>query len=445
MGKEGRRYVLNRSSKRFEYIADDYSYPLPESIQQANVSFPTPFLVTSPSSSQPLVSISPHPSHILVPLTPRLQSPNPPVYPPLPHHVPAWLTPMTLTFKVNVLGKPDEMLKFAKNVWKTQRVLVDVEVQRVGVGGVGDWLGKLGKTKEGVSLKLDYASEFRSSLTITSVVVCNSPSKLNLPPPLPLLSPADPLPNRALLIEPHLPPSLLFSFLAVPRLPNLPYPPPTNLTDIIHLDSYSVHRSIPPSSPVTASPPKLILDASASIPNLVQGIAGHFPFEIDFQVGVVLPKSDGDGDKPEDENLLISSSDGKALNRIAVVHTLPLSLNPTAKNIPIYITGEILPPPPPSNSTPPGESPLGNFVRSYLASQPLPLVLTHLPKNGSSSPSRSSLPKPISDILSAITPLMFPVPPPNPPIHLIRSVTIEDMRISTGGKGKRILASGTVL
>lgn len=211
------------------------------------------------------------------------------------------------------------------------------------------------------------------------------------------------------------------------------------------------------------------------MPNVLLGIVGHFPFELEFDIGVVLPdESAGDenGEVGLSEDRQSSGRPGEmrqsgfleeeakkrenTRNVIARVHTKPIFLHPTAKNITVFVTGEILPPP--STPSPPSsastlsvatagddiipltntETPLASFVRSYLASTPLPLLLTHV-----RTPS-SSTPKPISDLLALVTPLEFPIPPPDPPIHLIRSVTIEGMKVGTSKDGKTILASGTV-
>lgn len=225
-------------------------------------------------------------------------------------------------------------------------------------------------------------------------------------------------------------------------------------------------RSEPSNHP--GHPSKLLLTAIASAPNFLAGIAGSFPFSALFSVGVILPQAAA---LSPSQLRSRSATD----NEIALIYTLPVVLDPFAKRISVIVEGHVVLNQSPSSSDDNDDdetdddsmekSPLAIFVQSFLASDPLPLLLTHIPPSEQEAEQPPHVvPAPISRILGALD-LAFPIPPPDPPIKLIRSVragmgyhlaelllmvyairyiTVEGMKISTSKDGKTILASGTV-
>lgn len=172
------------------------------------------------------------------------------------------------------------------------------------------------------------------------------------------------------------------------------------------MDDYSVYPSHEPVS-------RLLLDAGASIPNFFTGLTAYFPFRFDFDAGVVLP-----------DNALPG-------NRIAHVQSLPMDINPAFGRIALNASGEIVSSDKPADGSP---SALSRFIQAYLRNDPYPLLLQPLPS--------ANVPPPIWEIVRSFPPLVFPIPKPDPPLQLMRSVGIENMKITPSGK--IVLASGTV-
>ena len=182
---------------------------------------------------------------------------------------------------------------------------------------------------------------------------------------------------------------------------------PLNLSQLVHLDSYSFS---------TDQANALTIVAHASLPNPLTNITTTIPFPVPFSIAL---------------------SDG---SKMAEVLTEPIDIHPS-RHLNLTMSGRIL-----VNlsqdSAADHDSPLSGFLQKYLHGMDNPIIVTGL----SQIPSFANVSdKPPSWLLQGLSSLSLPLifPGPRPPPRIIRSVTIEHMRISE--RAGKMRASGTVV
>lgn len=92
--------------------------------------------------------------------------------------IPSWLTPVTLQFRVDLLGEPTELIEVAKRAWAKQSIDVEASLAKVNVSGVGKWLSLIHRAQKGVKMKLSVPSEL---LDFSLVAVDMSPVAFRVP------------------------------------------------------------------------------------------------------------------------------------------------------------------------------------------------------------------------------------------------------------------------
>ncbi|ORX34943.1 hypothetical protein BD324DRAFT_633320 [Kockovaella imperatae] len=187
----------------------------------------------------------------------------------------------------------------------------------------------------------------------------------------------------------------------IPHLNGLPRPGhQLNLSELVHLDSYHLQ---------TIGTSALGINASATLPN---------PFA-EYDLGLDIPFA---------LPFLISLSDGSAMARVT---TSPLRLD-SAKALHLSLEGEII-----ANLMHRNTSSLSTFLQRFLHGQDNPIIVS-----GLKVPAANPPPQWILEVLPDVA-VSLTFPGPQPPPKVIKSVSIEHMRISE--RAGQFLASGTVV
>lgn len=191
----------------------------------------------------------------------------------------------------------------------------------------------------------------------------------------------------------------------MPRLPGLPHPGhPLDLSSLVTLRDYTLKTT----------PNALTISARAAVPNIIPDVNASIPFGLPFSISI--PGADSE-------------------QFLAEVVTKPVSLNPHV-DINVEMTGQIVAD---LQST---AAPLSGFLQNYLHGLDNPILVRGLAKLPLFAPSYTPPPQWLLASLPSLSlPLSFPGP--QPPPQVIKSVSIEHMRISESG-GK-MLASGVVI
>lgn len=188
------------------------------------------------------------------------------------------------------------------------------------------------------------------------------------------------------------------------------------------LRSYSLETSSGSSLYPSSGHGVLAIKALATVPNVLSDINATIGFGLPF--AIFLPQ-----DNPSD-----------AAVKMAEVMTSPIFINPLAKDIEIRLQGRVVADL--GKLAAMSSSSLSLFLQNYLRGEDNPIVVQGL----------SSVPKAIAPIsgppswlLHSLPTLLLPLsfPGPRPPPQIIRSVTIEKMRL-TEQRGK-MKASGLVI
>jgi hypothetical protein len=189
--------------------------------------------------------------------------------------------------------------------------------------------------------------------------------------------------------------------------------------------------------------PHLRITAVATAPNPIPQMSFSLPYEFGF--GIYLPHSQS---QVVDEQQPVYPSQNATLVEVAQVVTAPIELR-GQERVAVHINGFVQVEPDALAGEGGGsadESPLSGFLRNYMRGLDSPIIvkgLSYLPWN--STISRGAIPSPprwITDIVRSLE-LNVTFPGPKPAPKLIRSVTIQDMRISES-RG-HMTASGLVL
>ncbi|WWD06000.1 hypothetical protein V865_004085 [Kwoniella europaea PYCC6329] len=204
----------------------------------------------------------------------------------------------------------------------------------------------------------------------------------------------------------------------IPHIPHLPNPgTPLNLSELVTLQHYSFDT--------TQSPKALTIQAIATVPNFAPDLNATLDFSLPFSIAL-----------PAVQNGLVGES------KMAEVITEPISIGGTTKDILLNISG-VITADLSERSSLTGSSPLSLFLQNYLHGKDNPILVQGLSNLPSFVPSTIVHPPNwlLHTLPSLSLSLNFPGPKPTPKI--IRSVTIEHMRISESqGKMK---ASGIVV
>ena len=208
-----------------------------------------------------------------------------------------------------------------------------------------------------------------------------------------------------------------------------------DLAKMIRLESYNIETT---HLNGTAKDSRLQITALASVPNPVLGMQFDLPYSFGFGIFLRVPS----GDSGAADTLL-----SRKRAKMAEVVTDPISLH-GQQRINVHIRGFIQSdrPATDTNTSSDSDPALSTFLRNYLHGLDNPVVvqgLPYLPWNGSVLD--RGLPAPpswMSDIVQTLQ-MEIAFPGPHPPPKLIKSVTIQNMRISESRGQMR--ASGLVV
>jgi hypothetical protein len=226
----------------------------------------------------------------------------------------------------------------------------------------------------------------------------------------------------------------------VPDIPGIPAGE-TNLSKLVRLERYTVETD---QGLIGASPtPQLRVSAIATAVNPFRNMNFTIPYRLGF--GIYLPplKDEVPSYRFNDSNV------SPPMAKMAEVTTAPIRLF-GQERVTVNITGYVVPDFVPTGVEQGKEessenSPLSRFLINYLHGLDNPVVvqgLPFLPWNDTASESGETPPAWIMNALPSIS-LDVSFPGPNPAPKLIKSVTIENMRISESA-GK-LRASGLVV
>ena len=220
--------------------------------------------------------------------------------------------------------------------------------------------------------------------------------------------------------------------LTVPELPGIP-PQDTDFSKLVRLDSYSLNSNRTDDAEAST---RLQISAIATAPNPVPNMA----FDIPYQFGFAIYLQGGAG--PE------AARTGGQITKMAEVSTGLIRLR-GQKRVAIQIDGSLLSTFSTSIDEPvsgeDNDSALSVFLRKYIRGLDNPVIvkgLSYVPRTSPAVSERQRPPRWITDVIKTLE-LNVTFPGPSPVPKLIRSVTIQDMRISES-RG-HMTASGIVL
>ena len=300
-----------------------------------------------------------------------------------------WLQPVSFTAVAQPVASAGDLWKFVQRAWAEGEASVVIGMFKVLAQlPDGPWWTKLAKViKEDLIVTASFDGKSMAASLYRPPHSCSSAASF---------SPDEAIPWK------RLTPS-------VPRIPGLPRPGKhLDLSQLVSLTGYSLSTS--PSKALT-------ITASATIPNPLQNISANVPYNFPFS---------------------ISLSDGSVM---AEVLTAPLVFGDQSEAR-VLIGGEIV-----ANLTERGAadgSPLSSFLRNYLHGLDNPIIVRGLSRIPSFAHKRDVTPPP-SWILDSIPSLSLDLtfPGPQPPPRIIKTVSIEKMRLAE--KSGKMALSGIVV